>query len=69
VVVLDQIGDLQVLVIDHIMLAHQCDRCLVVEVSSLATHRQMRLRQYGHGLSPALAPLFCLATRRWHLAR
>ena len=45
VVVPDQVGRLQVLMIDRVVCAHQGKRRLMVEVLSLATHFLMRFRQ------------------------
>jgi hypothetical protein len=45
VVVPDHVGRLQVLMIDGVILAHQLERYLVVEVLSLSLHLLMRLRQ------------------------
>jgi hypothetical protein len=52
--VLEHIGRLQVLVIDHIVLAYQDERRFVVEILSLASHLLMRFRQQLHGLAPAV---------------
>ena len=60
-VILDHIGRLQVLVIDHIILAHEGERRLVVKVPPLAAHRLMRFRQQLHGLATACAALLAAA--------
>ena len=49
-----QVGDPQVFQIDHIVLAHQRERGLVVKVRALAPHMLVLLRALGHGLLPAL---------------
>ena len=55
--ILHQIADLQVLMIDDIVGARQLKRRFVMEVRSLTPHRLMRLRQYGHSLTAAVAAL------------
>jgi hypothetical protein len=44
-VIPDHVGRLQVFVLDGVVLAHQCQRRLVVEISPLAARLLMRLRQ------------------------
>ena len=51
-VMLHQVGGLEVLVTDRVVLAYQRQRRLVVEVLSLASHPLMRLGQQGHRLAP-----------------
>jgi hypothetical protein len=53
-VVLEQIGRLQIFVRDRIVLADNGKRCLLVEVSALALHLQVLLRQQ-YGRFPATA--------------
>jgi hypothetical protein len=57
VVVLDHIGRPQVLVIDRVVGLFQVERHLMVEVSSLMLHLEMRLRQQLHRRKAAMAPL------------
>jgi hypothetical protein len=47
VVVLDHIADLQIFVIDGVVLAHECERRLMVKVPPLASHLLMRFGQQG----------------------
>jgi hypothetical protein len=54
VVVLDHGADLQVLVIDGVVLAHEGERRLVVNVLSLALDLLMRLGQQRYCLAAAL---------------
>jgi len=58
VMIPDHIADLQVLVIDHIIGAHECERRLVMKVLPLAAHLQMRLGQQCNGFAPAVAAFF-----------
>jgi len=57
VVVLDHIGRLQRFVLDCVVLPHECERCLMVKVLSLAAHRLMLLGQESHCFASAVAPL------------
>jgi hypothetical protein len=56
-VIPDHVVDLQVLVLDHSVGAHQRERGLVMKVLSLPLHRLLRLRQQGHRFPAAVAPL------------
>ena len=62
------VGDLHIFQIDHVILAYQSERCLVVEVVSLAPYALMFLRQLRYGLTGAFAPVFRRDTRRCALA-
>jgi hypothetical protein len=53
--VLEHIGRLQVLMIDHIVGAHKGKRRLVVKVLPLAAHCLMRLGQQGDCLASTMA--------------
>jgi hypothetical protein len=57
VMVLHHVGRLQIFVIDRVVLAHQLDRCLMLEILPLAFHRLMRLGQQSHRLTPPIAAL------------
>jgi hypothetical protein len=57
VVIPDHIGRLQVLVIDGIVLSHQRQRGLVVEVNALPLQLLMRLRQQRDRLAASAASL------------
>ena len=51
------VGDLQVVVIDHIKIAHQAQWGLMLEVQPLPLDLQMRFGQQFDRLAPALAAL------------
>jgi hypothetical protein len=53
----EQVGRPQVLVIDRVVLPDEYQCRLVVEVLPLPTHRLMRLRKQLHGLAAPVAPL------------
>jgi hypothetical protein len=55
-VILEQVGRLQLFVIDRIVLPHQRQRRLMVKILPLTAHLLVRLRQQRHGFAPALAP-------------
>jgi hypothetical protein len=59
-VILEHVGRLQIFVIEHIVLSHELERNLLVEVLSLAAHRLMRLGQQRHRLTSACAALLAL---------
>jgi hypothetical protein len=50
-----QVGDPQLLVIDHLVGAHKVQRRLVVNVLSLTSHGLMRPGENTDGFPPALA--------------
>src|SRR5258708_11860664 len=52
----DQIADLQVFQIDHIVLAHQAKRRLMVEITPLPLDLLMLLRALSDGLPPSRTP-------------
>jgi hypothetical protein len=60
--VLDHVADPQVFMVDRVILAHERERRLVVEVLSLVVDALMRLRQEGNSLAPTVTPM--LATGR-----
>ena len=55
--VLEHIANLQVLVIDRVVRAHQAQRSFVLEVLALALHVQVRFREQLHRFPTALAAL------------
>ena len=55
VMVPDHIGDPQIFEIDRVVLAHEIQRGLVVEVGALALQRLMRPLEVAHRFAPALA--------------
>jgi hypothetical protein len=57
VVVLHQVGDLQLVVIDRVELAPQLERRLMLEVLALALPLQVYFRQHLDRLATAVAPL------------
>jgi hypothetical protein len=79
VVIPHQVGDPQLLVIQHSVLAQQCQRRLVVKGGPLATDRLVRFRQQYKRFPTASAPLLafgataltlrqillCLAVTAW----
>jgi hypothetical protein len=56
-VMLEQVGDLQILMIDHIEMAHHMERGFVLEVLPLALHLLMRFGEQFQGLTPTVAAL------------
>jgi hypothetical protein len=64
-VILEHIGDLQRFVIDRVELAHELERCLVLEVLPLPLHLLMRSSKQLDRLPAAIAAL--LAPRHFAL--
>jgi hypothetical protein len=64
--ILEQVGRLQVLIIDRVVLAHQRERRFVVKILPLALHILVRFRQQFHGFAAPVAAL--LAARHPPLA-
>ena len=63
-VILRHVPDLQVLVIDHIIGAHERQCRLMMEVRPLAAHRLMRLCQEGDRFPTTVAALFAARDAR-----
>jgi hypothetical protein len=63
-----EVGGLDRLDIDCVVLAHQLARFLMMEVAPLVGDVLMRLGQEQYRLTTALAPLLA-ATRRWRMRR
>src|SRR5215475_6450515 len=60
VMILEHSADLQVLMRDRVVLAHQYERRFVVEVLPLAAHGLVCLGEPTDGLTASVAPLFPL---------
>jgi hypothetical protein len=55
-VMLEQVGRLQLFMIYGVVFAHKCERGLVVKVLSLALHLLMRFSEQLHRLASAMVP-------------
>src|SRR6516165_5711314 len=54
--ILEHVGRLQVLMIDHVVLTHERERRLVMKILPLTSYFLMRLGEQYHCLAPAMTP-------------